>query len=546
MASPLSTRAPELEASVLTTLMRRKKETGYVSNKDVENAATVLDCSTRRVRRMIERGYVRAHRSPWQPTGDLKADVHRRLLQHKGSVAQMHLKLCEQKKDPGVSKRTMQRYFATQYDQRLLAGARGGYRAMLASLPTLERHTLRRNEEWAIDHTQLPVWVRLADGTIVKPWMTTIIDAATRMIMAFTISPHNPTTEESVETVALAIEGFTTEDGVFVGGQPETLHSDRGSDLVTHAMTLGLIVHGTSRSFSEAYTPQQNGKIERWHRTLKDEVLPLIPGYDRTVWVPNDPRVEPTPVLNPAGVLPIEALWVEIGRPLYAYNFDRSHRALDGKTPFQAWSEQKDLTPIVQVDPQAIRASMTQHLTRVVRRARVQWDKRFYQLPNTRVPESRDPATGEMRRDQGLWLERLEGKTVQMRFLPTRIEYVEVYTSDGEYVGQAHWTELLDSSETAQALANRRKATCTMRTSLQDIAKAEAEAKQAMKDEATAAEPSEDDKTYGPLPDAAKPRRRAQSAGATARKTTEKARKRADLEAVNATVLARTGTDDRY
>jgi transposase InsO family protein len=539
MTSPLTKHAPELEASVLTTLLRRKKETGFVSNKDVQNAASVLGCSTRRIRRMIERGYVRARRSPWKPDADLTM----RLVRHKGSVAQMHKVLCEQKKDPGVSPRTMQRYFATQYDQRLLAGARGGYKAMLATLPTLERHTLRRNEEWAIDHTQLPVWVRLADGTIVKPWMTTIIDAATRMIMAFTISPQNPTTEESVETVALAVEGFTTEDGIFVGGQPETLHSDRGSDLVTHAMTLGLIVHGTARSFSEAYTPQQNGKIERWHRTLKDEILPLILGYDRSDWVPNDPRVEPTPVLNPAGILPIEALWPEIAKPLRAYNFERFHRALD-KTPFQAWCDQEQQTPITRVDPQAIRASMTQHLDRTVRRARVQWEKRFYQLPNTRVPEGRDPETGETRFGEQLWKQRLEGKPVQMRFLPTRIEYVEVYTTYGEYVGQATWTNLLDASESAQALADRRKAIRTMRTSLADIAKAEAEAKQAMKDEATAAEPSEDDKTYGPRPSTAKPRKRAESAGATKRKATEKARTRTDHAAVTATVLARTGTDD--
>lgn len=541
MPSPTVSASPELEDTVLASLRRIKQRDGQVSNQDVIRAATVLQCSTRRIRRMLQRGYVRAPRDPWKPNADLTV----RLIRHKGSIAQMHLNLCKQKKEPDVSVRTMQRYFATQYDQRILAGARGGYQAMVAALPTLERHTECRNDEWATDHTLLPVWVLLADGSVVKPWMTTVLDAATRMVMSVTIGPSTPTTEESVETVALAAEGFTTEDGIFVGGQPQTLHSDRGSDLATRAMTIGLIEQGTGRSFTEAYTPQQNGKIERWHRTLKTEVLPLLPGYDRSDYVPNDPREDPKPVLNPAGLLPIEALQHEVLKALREYNFDRPHRALDGKTPFDAWCA--DETPIQRVDAQAIRASMTQQIRRTARRGRIEWEKRFYQLPSTQVPDSPDPETGEPRFGEKLWRARVEGKHVHVRFLPTRTEFVEVYTTYGEYIGRAPWTRLLDASEAAQAVADRRKAIRTMRTSLEDIAEADAAAKQAMKDSATAAEPSADDKTYGAKQSTAKGQaKRAESAAAAKRKAAERERNRNDLAAMSTAVHARTGTDPDF
>jgi len=521
---------------VLATLQRIQTEDGFVSNQDVTKAATALGCSTRRIRRMIQRGYVEAPRKPWKPTDDLTVQ----LMRHKGSVAELHKAMCQQGENPGVGVRTMQRYFAKHYDQRLLTGARGGYEALRASLPTLERQVESRNEEWAIDHTLLPVWVRLADGTVVKPWMTTVLDAATRMVLAFTISPYSPTTEESVETVALAAEGFITEDGVFVGGQPQVLHSDRGSDLVTRAMTVGLIEQGTGRSFTEAYSPQQNGKIERWHRTIKGEVLPLLPGYDRSGYQPRDPRLEPQPVLNPQGLLPIEAFQYEVLKGLRAYNFDRPHRALGGKTPYAAWCA--DDAPVVQGDPQAIRASMTQEMTRVVNRARVQWDNRFYQLPNDRVLDGYDAETGEAILG-ARWRSIVEGRAVSIRFLPTRVEFVEVYTDDGEYIGRAHWTRYLDAAEAAQGAADRRDAIRTFQTALEQIAATDAAAVQALKAAATTAEPSEDDITYGSRPSTTL-RKKAQSPTTTQRQAAKRARERTQFEVLGNTVVARTGTDD--
>jgi transposase InsO family protein len=531
MTAAVMTCSPEREASVLRTLQRIRATHGYVSNRDVQRAADALGCSTRRVRRMLERGYVHKPRSRWKPKTDLTVS----LVRWEGSVAQLHQDLCNKGKDPGVSKRTMQRYFATDFDQRVRAAAKDGYSGLKAAWPVFDREVAHRNDEWAVDHTQLPNWVRLPDGTCVKPWLTTVLDAATRMVLAFTLSPYSPNTEVSVETVALAAEGFTTEDGVFVGGQPLSLHSDRGSDLATHAMTIGLIEHGTSRSFTEAYTPEQNGRIERWHGVIKREVCPGLPGFDRTAWEPSDPRRDPTP-RDPAALLDFAGMVLEILRAFRSYNFTRQHGAL-GCSPYEAWCA--DEAEVRRVDAQALRASMTQEMTRTVRRSRVQWDRRFYMLASDCVPEDGSQPAARA----GLpWRSLVEGKQVRLRFFPSRFEFVEVYTLDGDYVGRAHWTKYLDTSEAAKAAADRRSLVRTLRTSLEEIAAADAEGTQTRRAQ-TATDEDSNDPVWGSRgPKTSRSNKK--SATTDQRRAAQRERAQHDLHAMEAVVLARTGTAD--
>lgn len=130
-----------------------------------------------------------------------------------------------------------------------------------------------------------------------------------------------------------------------------------------------------------------------------------------------------------------------------------------------------------------------------------------------------------------------------IRFLPTRVEFVEVYTEDGEYIGRAPWTRYLDAAEAAQASADRRDAIRTFRTALEEIAESDATAVEAHKAAATAAEPGEDDDTYGARPTTTR-RKKAESPSTTRRKAAERARERTQFEVLGNTVVARTGTDD--
>lgn len=530
---PKTTVAPDLKEAAFATLQKIQREQGLVSNADVRRAAVVMQVDVRTVRRMLARGYVRKPREVWTPSEGFTS----LLVQGQGSVATIHRRLTESGEEPGCSVRTMQRYAAQHYDQRILAGARGGYEALRAGLPTMDRYVEHINDEWAMDHTKLPIWVLMPDGTVDKPWMTTIIDAASRMILATTIGPDTPSTEEDVETVAVAGVGFVEND-VRIGGQPKALRSDRGGDLVSRAMTIGLISQGTQRVYAEAYHPNQNGLIERWHRTIKEDLVPFVAGRDRTKWTPSDPRKESVPP-SADQLLPLESLQQKAAVWMRYYNFERPHRGLDDKTPFQRWAE--DDAQIEPMDEQAIRAAMTQEITRVVSKGRVKWDKRFYSLGSDRV----DPAD----EDSDRWRARLEGKKVIVRFLPARYEYVEVYTADGQYATKAICSHLLDPEDAADQAADRRAATKTLRTSLEDIAEQEKTSKQALLREAQGdAQADEDDAAFGARHPNPQPAKRPRSETPAAKRRKEKAEARAAEVRTEhrAAMRARTGTDDFF
>lgn len=531
MVAQIVTGTP-VEAAVLTRLLELQSKNGAVSNRDVTEAARVLGRSPRTVRRMVAKGYVRKERTCWVPDQATLDLLH----ECEGSVAQVEKRLLKSTGAPPVSLRTMQRAVQQRCNQYQVTNAREGYAAMVSTLPVQRRHIPHRNDEWAIDHTLVPVFV-LVNGSWCKPWMTTVLDAATRMVLAFTLSPNVPTLEETVETLAAAAEGFTTPDGTFVGGCPKALISDRGGDLVTQAVTTGLLGFDVERRFTEAYTPHQNGRIERWHRTLKEEMCRPLPGYDRSAHTARDPRTISKPLIDPRLLLPIETLRLELVKAIDEYNFDRSHSKLRGRTPFEAWAA--DDAPIEQVNPMAVRAAMTQQVKRKVSRGQVQWDNRRYDLPD-------GAAAGEVEKGAS-WKELLEGKYVTVRFLPTRPEFVHIDTQQGISVGRAKWDELLDDAEVSKRLAVRREAIKTSRTSMEDRARAEAESIKALA--ARAAEIAEVDHDeevvdYGPRPDHKPQKKRPESSRTAMKKAKAKKQRDTTTAAVSEVVLAKTGTDD--
>lgn len=534
--------APELADSVLRRLLTLEETNNEVSNEDVRNAAAVLGCSTRTIRNMISRGYVRKPRNPWKPSEDVDPDLTR----WKGSVAELHKKL-ENKGTATRSVRTMQRGFANHYSQPLLAGARGGSAAMDAMLPFYPRPIPGLNDEWQIDHTKLPNWVEMPDGSVDKPWMTTVIECRTRTVIAITISPRNPTAEESVQTLATAVAGWTTEEGVFVGGKPKRLLSDRGGDFLTRAMTLGLIEKGIEKTFTERNNPRHNGKIERWHKTLKCEVCPGLAAYDRSDWEQRDPRTALIPPLAP-NCMPIEGYAVEVITALRDYNFTRPHTKLQGQTPVDVWTQMIAETQslVTRCDAGALRASMTQLDDRVLARRLIRWDNRLYQLsPHSIDAPDEDTETVDARRELIL---HNEGRHVTVRHLPSRIEYLSIHTKSGQYLGDAIWTEYLTPEQAGHALGARREGITTLVTALEAIKTADAAATAAYRARALGSDTPADDAAYGPPVPSPKSknggRRKPTSTQQTVKETARRATTRHDVHDLNLSVVQRTGTDD--
>jgi putative transposase len=137
-----------------------------------------------------------------------------------------------------------------------------------------------------IDHTLADIMVvdEVERRSIGRPWLTLVIDVATRVILGFHLSLDAP----SSTSVALALShavlpkrlSFEPDD-VQVSwpaeGLPETIHLDNAKEFHSNALKRGCQEHGISLTFRPPKTPHFGGHIERLIGTMMGE-LHLLPG----------------------------------------------------------------------------------------------------------------------------------------------------------------------------------------------------------------------------------------------------------------------------
>lgn len=396
--------------AVVKTLLVLDASEGGLSNARVRAAATTLGLSPRSIRRKVKHAKALAAgdltvqaRDAWSPDDDFLS-VYRAMG---GNAKETLAALNALGRPVNRSLRTVQRSLSSRGDRALLLAIRENNVSEVK--PTLDRaHIQGRNSSWAIDHSQLPLWVRHGKEAV-KPWLTTIEDEATRMVMAFKLSPHDPTTATSIEVLARATVGFDV-DGTVVGGKPDLVHSDRGGDLVNNAMMLGLAEVGIGRTTTESYSGNQNGRLERWHGIVKSTYLLHYQGYysearltaeeKRSYGRLKEKNLCPLPADT---LLTLEEATGFLVKDLHHYNEERPHSALSGMTPIEAW--QADTTPIRVVDQVALRAAATKRESRTVCKARVVMGKVYYMSSDL-------DAQG-----RGI-LSTHEGRKVEIRYVP--------------------------------------------------------------------------------------------------------------------------------
>ena len=122
--------------------------------------------------------------------------------------------------------------------------------------------TTRPNERWAVDTTHLFCG---RDG-----WchLTAIIDCCDRTIVGWRLSRSG-----IAHVAAAALEDALRERNITHGHEPLTLRSDNG--LVFGAKVFVSVVHryGLEQEYITPYSPEQNGMIERFFRSLKEECV---------------------------------------------------------------------------------------------------------------------------------------------------------------------------------------------------------------------------------------------------------------------------------
>ncbi|MEU6239509.1 hypothetical protein ABZ885_41955, partial [Kitasatospora sp. NPDC047058] len=123
----------------------------------------------------------------------------------------------------------------------LTAGERAGYRKGLEAARALDvfgkRPCTWRNHAWEGDHVQAPLRF-VADGQLVRPYVTWFIDCATRAITGVAVTPGCP----SRASILIALRSAVLRTGPYgpTGGRPETVRIDRGKAIAG----LGVDEHG--------------------------------------------------------------------------------------------------------------------------------------------------------------------------------------------------------------------------------------------------------------------------------------------------------------
>lgn len=155
------------------------------------------------------------------------------------------------------------------------------------------------NQLWQTDFTYLKV---IGWGWF---YLSTILDDYSRYIISWKLCT-NMKTEDVTDTLDLALQASGC-DQVHVAHKPRLL-SDNGSSYVSSDLADWLQDKGMKQSRGAPYYPQTQGKIERWHQTLKNRIL--LENY----FLPGD-------------------LELQIQAFIDHYNHNRYHESLNNVTP---------------------------------------------------------------------------------------------------------------------------------------------------------------------------------------------------------------------
>ena len=192
---------------------------------------------------------------------------------------------------------------------------------VLSAADKFKHPTRRINELWQTDFTYFKV---IGWGWF---YLSTVLDDYSRYILAWKLfdTMNASDVQESLD-MAIARTGV---DRVKVRHKPRLL-SDNGPCYVSQELKSYLKDHEMEHTRGAPYHPQTQGKIERYHRTMKN-VVKLDNYY-----------------------LPWE-LEEAIARFVDHYNNERLHESLDNVTPADAYYGRKedilDQRMIVEVDP---------------------------------------------------------------------------------------------------------------------------------------------------------------------------------------------------
>jgi putative transposase len=341
-------------AELLEGLHADRDPLGRLRAEHLRQVARELGCSPRTVRRRLD-DYLAARdvdagRAPFTLTDHMLQVV----AAHSGNVAAAFDDLLAAG-HALPSQTTFWRGF-----RRVPSDVRGyvlnGNQGMLAGTMFLRWEPDHRNEVWEVDHKEIPVEV-IADGcetSMVKPWLTSIIDGKTRRVVGFSLTAdlnQRPDADVVCAVLAEAMLIASTDTTVF-GGLPTTVRCDQGAEFLGKKLSAFSNAAGFQVKPVMARSGHLKGKIERLFLTVDMRFSMVQPGYTEGPKTLSGKEPLRTTGDTP---MPADELRRRLANFVGEYN-DSPHSALDGRTPNEAWAA--DPTPLQQVPDAVLRGQL--------------------------------------------------------------------------------------------------------------------------------------------------------------------------------------------
>ncbi|PGH56867.1 hypothetical protein CRT60_10140 [Azospirillum palustre] len=212
------------------------------------------------------------------------------LTRQKPRPAALHREIrtaCQEKSLPVPSYNTV-RSRVREIDARKALAKREGAKAAHDRFGLVTTSVLADgpNSLWQIDHTLVDLIVvdEYSREALGRPWVTFIIDVATRMVAGFYLTLDPPSTTSVALALTHAVlpkDEWLRQRGVEgnwpVCGLPQILHMDNAKEFHAQDLTRGCEEYGITPQYRPVRTPHFGGHIERLIGTMMGAIH-LLPG----------------------------------------------------------------------------------------------------------------------------------------------------------------------------------------------------------------------------------------------------------------------------
>jgi putative transposase len=416
---------------------------GELSAAHVRLVAVALGKSERTVWRWLaaarrDRRFARVE----TPRFTVTTEVRQLLALWGGNASRVHAELCERaRRDPSLpaapSLATLHRAIRRDLTAGERAGLRLGEKARRAHDVFAKRPPTHRNAVWEGDHKRVPVQVDV-EGELVCPWVTWFIDCATKVIVGVAVTAHAPSRDAVLAALRCAIDRRDPYGPA--GGLPGAIRVDRGKEFLCHAVTSAMGALAVAVIDLPAYTPHLKGTIEALNNAVEEMHFAVLPRYTHRQRLADGQVVDPgAPALTFAAFVTGLLKWVSW------WNGEHRPAALDGQTPHEAWAA--DPTPLSDLSAEQLARFCLEDdgRTRTLTSHGIRWHRRDYIAD---------------------WMVGRTGTRVAVRHLPHHDDVIEVFDTDGAYLGSAHLAEAASREQVRALKAARTAAARRLRADL--------------------------------------------------------------------------------